>query len=372
MKKKILIGTVNMEIGGIEKSLIGILKNIDYEKYDVDLLLLKTNGAYINDIPNTVNIITPYRSKIMESICNSKNIVCKIIKHLFYNHFVAFLYRNKKQYDTAISYSGYYPFIDYYIKNSKSKKKLIWVHTDISTFDGKYIYRLRYLFTKNKYKYFDSIVCVSESIRNCFNSLLPKYKNKTKVLWNIVDIKKEENDKKIPKLNGDFIIVSVGRLCESKRFDKLAFVHKKLIRGGIKVKTYIVGEGEEREKLENLINKYKIKDTFILLGEQIDIKSIIRQADLFVLTSDYEGFGIVLLEALDSNIPFIGTKVYGIKDIARYIAPEGSSLIVNNNITAIYEGIVDAMNGKVNKNFKFNISDYNKKCIKDFYELLKQ
>ena len=132
MKKKILIGTVNLDIGGIEKTLIGLLNNIDYKKYDVDLLLLKTNGVLKEKINKNVNIITPYKNKKTEKIVNSSNIICKILKHLLFNYITARLWINKnKKYDVAISYSGYYPFIDKYIGLSNSNKKLIWVHTDL-------------------------------------------------------------------------------------------------------------------------------------------------------------------------------------------------------------------------------------------------
>ena len=66
MKKKILIGTVNLEVGGIEKTLISLLNAIDYKKYEVDLLLLKTNGDLINEVNKNVNIITPYKGELLK------------------------------------------------------------------------------------------------------------------------------------------------------------------------------------------------------------------------------------------------------------------------------------------------------------------
>lgn len=369
MKKKILIGTVNLEIGGIEKTLIGLLNHIDYSKYEIDLLVLKTNGELIKDIPSNVNIITPYKTNFLKRICNSKNVFCKIINHLLLNHFVSFFYKTNKEYDTAISYSGYYPFIDYYIKNVKANKKLIWVHTDLSTFDDKFIYKLRYVFTKNKYKYFDNIICVSDSVKDSFIKMLPKYKDKVLVQWNIVDINK--NNYKYPKLTGKYKILFVGRLCSAKRVDKLIEVHKKLIDNNMDITTYIVGDGELKNQLTELAKELKVTNTLKFLGKQNNILEIMKQADLFVLPSDYEGFGIVLLESLHSNLPFVGTDVCGIKDVAKKIAPKGSYLIAENNVEDIYNKIVDAKNGKVSKNFKFSLEEYNKKCMKDFYQKIK-
>ena len=151
MKKRILIGTVNLEIGGIERTLIGLLKNIDYTKYDVDLLLLKTDGELVSEAPSNVNIITPYKSNMIKRIANTSNTFLKIIKHLLFNYFTAKLWIKNIKYDAAISYSGYYPFIDSYIMNSNSDKKLIWVHTNLNYFyKNNKFYNLRFKITKNK------------------------------------------------------------------------------------------------------------------------------------------------------------------------------------------------------------------------------
>ncbi|MDD5979975.1 MAG: glycosyltransferase [bacterium] len=370
MKKKILIGTVNMEIGGIERTLIGLLKKINYDLYDVDLLLLKTNGDFIDEIPKSVNIITPYKNKTLERIVNSRNIICKIIKHTLFNYVTSKHWINNKEYDCAISYSGYYPFIDAFIANTNAKKKLIWVHTDLRyLYNTDKLYKIRFNYTKNKYDKYDNVICVSESIKSEFIKLMPSLKDKTLVQWNIIDINK--NNKKYPKLDGEKIIVSVGRVCDQKRFDKLVFLHKKLIKNNIKVKTYLVGDGK-LDDIKELIKKYKVEDTFILLGKQLNVEEIIKQADLFVLTSDYEGLPTVLFETLDANVPFVGTNVTGVKDIVNYIAPKNSCLLANNNITSLYEKIIDALNGKINKNFKFNIEDYNDKCLKEFYKKMQK
>ena len=91
-----------------------------------------------------------------------------------------------------------------------------------------------------------------------------------------------------------------------------------------------------------------------------------------VILPDYEGFGIVLIEALDAGVPFVGTNVSGIKDIANYIAPKKSSILVDNNIDAIAKGIKYAMNGKVSKGFVFDLKKYNDEVINRFNELIKK
>ena len=230
MKKKILIGTVNLDIGGIEKTLIGLLNNIDYKKYDVDLLLLKTNGVLKEKINKNVNIITPYKNKKTEKIVNSSNIICKILKHLLFNYITARLWINKnKKYDVAISYSGYYPFIDKYIGLSNSNKKLIWVHTDLKkVYETDKLYRTRIKLTKNKYNYFNKIICVSESVKESFLKIFNINNDKIDIQWNIVDINTTNNNEL--KIDGELKLISVGRLNYIKRYDKLIKIHQKLLQ----------------------------------------------------------------------------------------------------------------------------------------------
>lgn len=371
MKKKILIGTVNMEVGGIEKTLINLLNKIDYKKYDVDLLLLKTDGYLMGEINKNINIITPYSSKLLKKICNSKNILCKIIKHFLFNYMTGGLWVKKtKKYDIAISYSGYYPFIDKYIAKTSAQKKFIWVHTDLKkVYQTDKIYRERIRLTKNKYNYFDKIICVSDSIKDEFIKFFKVDSKKVVVQWNLIDFNKSTND--FPKLKGEIKIVSVGRLSYTKRFDKLIEIHKRLLRDKYNVTTYLVGAGEEEKNLKELIKKYKLTKSFIMLGNQKNVLEIIKQADLFVSTSDYEGLPTVLLETLCAHVPFVAPNVSGIKDIANYIAPKNSYIITDNDIDSLYEGIIESLE-KNNKNkFEFEIETYNKKCLESFYDIIK-
>lgn len=372
MKKKILIGTVNLDIGGIEKTLIGLLNNIDYKKYDVDLLLLKTNGVLKEKINKNVNIITPYKNKKTEKIVNSSNIICKILKHLLFNYITARLWINKnKKYDVAISYSGYYPFIDKYIGLSNSNKKLIWVHTDLKkVYETDKLYRIRIKLTKNKYNYFNKIICVSESVKESFLKIFNINNDKIDIQWNIVDINTTNNNEL--KIDGELKLISVGRLNYIKRYDNLIKIHQKLLQDGLNIKTYLVGSGEEELKLKNMINEYKLNDSFIMLGQLDNILNIIKQADIFVSTSEFEGWPTVLLETLHVGVPFVAPNVNGIKDIANNIAPKNSFLLKENNIESLCEGIKEMIERKKEIHFKFDIKEYNNKCIESFYELIKE
>ena len=368
-KKTILIGTVHMEVGGIEKTLLGLLKRIDYSKYDVDLFLLKTNGDFFDKIPSEVNVITPSKLGLLKRISNSSNILCKCIKHTLFNAKTSKYWVPKKEYDVAISYSGYYPFIDNIIAYSNAKYKYIWVHTDLQfLYNNDINYQKKFNKFKNRYDKFDKIVCVSESVKSSFIKLLPQYKSKMEVIWNTIDITKTNTNSTI--LKGDKKIISVGRLCDQKRFDRLIEIQKKLKDNGFNTIVYLIGDGENRELLENMIKENSLEDKFIMLGKQIDVIGLIKQCDLFVSTSDYEGWPTVLLETLICGVPFVGPDVTGVSDIAKFLAPKNSCIITDNNTNSIYNGVVEALNGKISKNFNFDVEKYNDECIIKFYNLI--
>ena len=125
----------------------------------------------------------------------------------------------------------------------------------------------------------------------------------------------------------------------------------------------------EKNKLVEKVNKIGINDYIQFLGKSNNVSAYLNSADLFVLTSYSEGAGLVLIEALASHLPIVVPNVTGIKDI-KIIAPDNSYILTDNNIEAIKNGVVDAMNGKICKDFKFNLNNYNKKILKRYEKVL--
>lgn len=366
-KENLLIGSVHLEIGGIERTLISLLKNINYKKYNVDLMLLKPSGAFFDEIPQEVNVITPYNSKLMKKIVSTNNFICKIIKHLCFNYITGKIFSTNKNYKTAISYSGYYSFVDMYVGSSNASKKIIWVHTDVKyLYDHDLKYQKKFNRVKNKYNKFNLVVGVSEGVKESFESIMPKYKGKVTYMWNLLNF--DDPNKTINlKLSGKCKIIAVGRLCTQKRFDKII---KALTLVKEDVIVYIVGDGVLKEQLVDLAHKEKVDNKIEFLGALDNVTSVIKQADLFLSTSDFEGLPTVLMEALLCNVPIVATDVCGNNDIYKYIAPKGSMILCKNDITSISKAITMACHGKTSKNFKFDVKKYNQNILKKFYKLI--
>jgi glycosyltransferase involved in cell wall biosynthesis len=133
----------------------------------------------------------------------------------------------------------------------------------------------------------------------------------------------------------DFIICSVGRLSTVKRFDILISSLQYLSH----VHLILVGEGKEESILRALADKLGVKDkvTFTGLLENVEAKEIMKSSNLFVITSDKEGFPYVFVESLILETPLISTDVSDIKMLItdKYITPFGDNKELANKIASI-------------------------------------
>ena len=184
-------------------------------------------------------------------------------------------------------------------------------------------------------------------------------------LGRTMDLNKMDNERVIAKSkeiielpydNKDVNFVTVCRLSNQKALDRYVKVHAKLEKEGVHSKVYIVGDGPERENLEELIKEYKVSDSFILVGEKENPYPYIKKADYFCLLSYYEGYGMVVEEAkiLDQNI--IITDTAAKEGVAGY----KKAVVIGNTEEDIYNGLKKTLSGEELKNMEKQESDENK------------
>jgi glycosyltransferase involved in cell wall biosynthesis len=370
-KSKILITNSHLKIGGIEESLVNLLKFIDSNKYEIDLFLFEKEGLLLNDIPSNINVY-----EINNNNRTNKKLIKLLIRVPLLNKMIIRL-KIKKVYDYAIAFNGYNNITDMFAALVKAKKKYIWIHSDYKNrINLQSKFKKQYNRMKFKYKYFDKIVAVSKGSMQNFGILMPQYKDKLDYCYNLIDeveIKEKLQEKPDTTLTGDIKIISVGRLVPQKGFERFVEIIEKL-KYKIKDKKivgYIIGDGPEKEKLIKLVKVKKIEKNVKFLGQKSNPFPLIKQADLFLLTSYIEGFGLVLIEALLCGIPIVVPKVSSGKEICNDIAPPNTSVLVANNIDSIYSGTISAINELIGKNFKYNINEYNQKATYKIKQLLK-
>jgi CDP-glycerol glycerophosphotransferase len=129
---------------------------------------------------------------------------------------------------------------------------------------------------------------------------------------------------------------------------------------------YILGEGKERTILESLIHNYGLTERVYLLGHQTNPFSLINKADLFVLSSHYEGQGLVLLETMALNKNILSTDL----EVTREILGNGKyGMLKNNDAKSLAEGMEVFLNGENPQYAQYDIENYNALALSQFYSL---
>ena len=332
--RRVLIASFDMEVGGVERSLISMLNNFDYKNNEVDLMLYSHTGDFMNLLPNKHNLLdeipqyATYRKSIKEVIdekryilaltrilanLNSK-IFAKVKRfdepgyyqmQLMWKYALPFLPKMDKEYDVAISYLWPHYFV---AEKVKAKKKIAWIHTDYSTIETNIIMDLK------MWDKFDYIIAVSEECKNAFLNKYPSLQDKVKVIENITSpefIRKmaSENIEENIKNDNSFKLVSVARLSYAKGIDNavraLRLLHN---RGLTNIKWYVVGYGGDEDMIKNLIRENKLEDSFILLGKKINPYPYINAGDIYVQPSRYEGKAVTVGEAQILGKPVVITN----------------------------------------------------------------
>ncbi|NOV00212.1 glycosyltransferase [Paenibacillus planticolens] len=378
MKKKILFVIDSLHSGGAEKSLISLLTLFDFQKYEVDLLMFSPNGLYLPLLPKEVNVIEVpvYMRNQMRGFKhlirqrNFKQIFVRLgvstslrIPHLKKNMHGAQINwgwiskeieKLDKKYDVAIAYSQGMP--TYFVAEKVSAvKKLSWVNIDYK------IAGYNKEFDINYYEKFNQIIAVSELCKDVLVSELPSMKSKVTVIYDIISpilIRSMSNE------NGGFTeefegmrILTIGRLVHQKGYEWAIEACHKLKEEGFKFKWFAIGEGELKTKLEETVKRLGLEDTFIFLGTHQNPYTYLKQSDVYVQPSRFEGYGLAIAEARILHIPIVTTNFTVVHN---QITDRENGLIVNMNSEDIYMGIKNMMeDGSLRQKISSNLKKEN-------------
>ena len=190
-------------------------------------------------------------------------------------------------------------------------------------------------------RYPDKICCVSDAITEQMKKKYPVLQDKFTTVNNIFDAAsiKKSADESIPEYDSEvFRIVTVGRLSAPKKITSIPQICAALKDKGFGFKWYIVGDGEERSEIERAIARYNVSDCMTLLGAKANPYPYIKNADLFVLTSAWESYGMVVTEALILGTPVVAGDYPALHEILTHGV---NGIIAENSI----DGIVEAIGG---------------------------
>ncbi|WEZ07309.1 glycosyltransferase [Priestia flexa] len=391
--KKMLISSFDMEVGGVERSLLSMLGHFDYEAYEVDLHLHSHTGDLFADLPSKAKLLPElkayktFRKSIVQNIkdkqfpivlarllakyrvayCKSAESGYKQMQYMW-RYTLPFLPALKQEYDVAISYLWPHDFV---AEKVQAKIKIAWIHTDFSTIETDKVLDLKV------WKQFNHIVAVSEECKQAFLRKYPSLADKTTVVENIRSPKLIENQANEPlesrmAKDNRFKIVTVARLSHAKGIDRAVQAFKYLkAKGHSNIAWYVVGYGGDEEMLQSLIQENNLENDFLLVGKKMNPYPYIKAADLYVQPSRYEGKAVTICEAqilakpvLITNYPTAVSQVKSYED----------GVICEASIEGIARGIEEMLHNsglrsQLTSKCK-SINYHNEKELEKLYELM--
>lgn len=324
---KILFFIETLEGGGAEKVLRNLVNNMNQTKFDI-----------------TVQTVWPcdYEKYLVEGIkYKSMYPNRSSLNHTRYRieAETGFAYKLyvKGDYDIECAYleAGATKVIS--ASTNKKAKKLAWVHCDLkkaSKNPSEFVEK-----TKPYYEKFDKVLCVSENVKDSFLELFGDTVP-AEVLYNTIDDGEIRNKAERPMPEDvkkhRFTVVTLGRLTEAKAYDRLLKVHKHLMDDGADYDLWILGEGPDRPKLEQYICDNGLEDSVKLFGFLDNPYPFIREADLLVCSSRWEGLSTFVTEGIICSKPIVTTDCTGMCEL---LGNSEFGLITDSNEDGLYEGM---------------------------------
>ena len=329
---------------GAETALLSLLQTLAREKgearYEISLYVLTGQGEMVSRLPADVRLLNrKYREESVLTAKGRKYLKKTVLKAMFTRATVVklfpYLVKNTcamlgkkrllpdkllwrvlsdggmvlpEEYDLAVSYleGGAAYFVADHVK---AAKKAAFIHVDYEK--AGYTRAL----DKDCYLAFDKIFTVSDEVREAFLKAYPELPDKTEVFHNILN--KEEIVRRAEEGEGftdgftGMRLLSVGRLTAQKAFEVSVDAMKRLKDAGKNVRWYVLGEGDQRKKLQEQIDALGLTEDFILYGAVNNPYPFMKQADIYVHASRFEGKSIAIQEAQILGKPMVVSDCSG-------------------------------------------------------------
>lgn len=340
MAKKVLFLIESLAGGGAEKVLTTLVQHIDKERFDVTVCAISGGGKYEEVMKEQVAYRAILNAPVGE--CGFQNLIYKLKHHLVYRWLpLSWVYRLflPQGNDVEVAFvEGFTTKLLSHSKNQKAKK-YAWVHIDLhQNHWTRRVYR-DLEEESGAYARYAHIVGVSDTVVAAFHQEFPKVDVPAATIYNPIHsdaILASSQEPVIQKHPESVLLVTVGRLEPQKAYMRLLKIMKRLTDEGVDVNLWILGDGSEREMLENYIKKHCLQEYVSLLGFHANPYKYLRMGDLFVCSSLSEGYSTAVTEALILGLPVITTDCSGMAELLK----DGEcGIITENNEDALYEGM---------------------------------
>ncbi|WP_285116078.1 glycosyltransferase [Leifsonia sp. fls2-241-R2A-40a] len=406
-RQKILLYLGGMRPNGITTSALNLLNNIDHERFDVSAFFAQSRSQVI--IGKQRQIHPAVRQFPRVGGMNGAKLL-HLARHLdfrrgriaqhadipaqnrlwddeWYRCFGA------STFDYVVDFSGYGPFWAALLLHSPKAQRAIWLHNDLASDahrevngEKRMLHSLTQIFTL--YGQYDHLVSVSPTLAEINRASLAEYAAPEKFVsaLNTVDAEHilenaagdlheltfDEETGSIPDwaellLADDDVttFVNVGRLSPEKNQGRLIRAFAAVHAENPRTRLVIVGSGPLAGELEALVAELGLQGSVFLTGMQRNPHAIMAKADCFVLSSDYEGQPMVLLEALVLQLPIVTVEFASAKNAL----PAGSGMVVPQTVDGVADGMRAFLRGDV-PDSHFDYVGYNRKAVAEFYRAI--
>lgn len=368
--RNILWKSGSLRMGGLEKILIEILKNIDKEKFKITLIIDDDCGKrniFEKEIPENIEYYFLKSEKLIELSEKIKSKKEKIFYKILYNIMMSIekivVVHNMKKIVKKVGLVDILVDFDagaakYVKKLTNIKKKIVWIHNSIPNLKKKNSKIKRF---GKRLKKYDEVVVICDDMKREIQKIYPFLCNKVRRIYNSFNfnelILKSEEIETLTDREKELIkekyFLSVARLDEVQKDFKTLIKSFSDLKNK-EYKLYIIGDGPDKENIENLIKELNLEKQIYLLGRKENPYVWMKNAEAFIHSSKYEGFCLVILEAL-----ILGKAV-----IASNCKVGPSEILLNGKYGELFEvGNREELKTKIEKLIE-------NKELKNKYELL--
>lgn len=365
--------------GGVEKTLLNWISTIDNNRYKVTILLINKEGAFLNKLPDYVEVkiingladilnggfynriwnIRKNKGILKSIIFFIKTLQYKITKNrgVYYKWLVKQLPESDEKYDYVISYTMPDSIcVPYSAIALLGEYKWMWCHIDVNFYKNNELLGMEKHFEK-----FDAIINVGEKAKESFDKRYPSLSSRSKLIYNILNYSEIDELKKqhVDIYDETCTLLTVGRITWQKGQDIAVRAAKILYDKGYKFKWYFVGPKSDIQffnEIKNYIKSNNMNNVIFYLGETDNPYKYMAKCDFYVQPSRFEGFCTTISEALYIGKIVIASDVAGVQE---QIINEETGYIVNlddyNDLAKIIE---QCINDPLNKRrIEKNLSD---------------
>lgn len=335
MKKRYLFIEGQLNSGGAERVLLEVLQNFDYEANEVFLLQVNAGGTLFNEIPPQVKVLSAWPGYTLGYSfayrCSTwfgcdfflRRQLLRVTKGMYF--------------DVAISFLEGMPLKMHAMITEIADRNYSWVHVDLDNYRYE-VGQFRVGEEIRAYNKMDGVVCVASDTANAFKRRFPDCTTLVQVIYNPIDAEKISNlgeEFQVPQ-SSCFKVAVCGRLSEQKKLDRVIRLARRIKDAQFDIKIQLIGDGDLRDELMKLCELSGVEDIVEFLGFQRNPFPYVKASDMLLSTSGYEGFSLVICEAMALGVPVVATKTAGPMEI---LDNDKYGLLCDHDDESIYQAV---------------------------------